>query len=486
MSHLPETPLSAAPWIPSNPKDPYKYLSGFGSHFETEALEGALPKVQNSPQVCPYKAYTECLSGTAFTAPRTHNLKAWLYRIVPSVGQGTFKPYTANPYITSDFHSSDPTDPSSVKSPDGVYNVPHQARWSPFPLPEEGQSVDFLDGLRTVCGSGHPASRHGLAIHVYAANADMKKRALYNSDGDFLVVPQQGRLDITTEFGKISVAPNEIVVIPRGVRFSVALPDGPSRGYIAECYAGHYELPDLGPIGANGLANPRDFLHPVAWFEEDSSAWTVVSKFGGKLFEAELRGSPFNVIAWHGNYAPYKYDLQRFMVINTVSYDHADPSIFTVLTCKSAMAGTAYLDFVIFPPRWGVADWTFRPPWYHRNSMTEFMGLIKGKYEAKESTKGGGFHPGGATLHSMMSAHGPDALGFEKGSGAELHPVRVADNTQAFMFESYLQFGITKWAWEGSGARQPNYMLDSWGEIKPSFDKTFKGTAAEAMANGQH
>ncbi|KAJ3343352.1 hypothetical protein HDU93_008717 [Gonapodya sp. JEL0774] len=466
--------------------DTYKYLSGFGSHLETEALEGALPKAQNNPQVCPFKTYCECLSGTAFTAPRTHNNKAWLYRIAPSVVQGTFKPYTANPYLTSEFHTLDPSNPTTVKTNDGVYNVPHQARWSPFPMPKDSETVDFMDGLRTVAGSGHPAVRHGLAIHVYMANADMKKKALYNSDGDFLIVPQQGRLDISTEFGKLSVAPNEIAVIPRGIRFSVNLPDGPSRGYIAECYSGHFELPDLGPIGANGLANPRDFLHPVAWFEEDDSEWTIVSKFGGKLFEAPLRGTPFNVVGWHGNYAPYKYDLQRFMVINTVSFDHADPSIFTVLTCKSAMAGTAYLDFVIFPPRAAVAEWTFRPPWYHRNAMSEFMGLIKGKYEAKESTTGGGFLPGGATLHSMMSAHGPDALGFERGTTAELAHGRAADGTQSFMFESYLQFGITKWAWEECGARQPNYMLDSWGTIKSSFDRTFKGIHVDAETNGTH
>ncbi|KAJ3316168.1 hypothetical protein HDU93_004574, partial [Gonapodya sp. JEL0774] len=359
----------------------------------------------------------------------------WLYRMIASVAQSKFRPYTRNPYVTSEFHNLDPTNPANIKTniktADGVMQVPNHTQWSPFKLPGPNEKVDWLDGLKTVVGAGHPSLRHGIATHIYTANVGMGKKTFYNSDGDFLIsltengqladmpynpVPQQGVLDITTETGKMSVAPNEICVIQRGIRFSVELPDGPSRGYVGEIYSSHFELPDLGPIGANGLANPRDFLHPVAWFEHDDSKWTVVTKYGGKLFDADLRGSPYNVLGWHGNYVPYKYDLQRFNVVNSVSFDHSDPSIFTVLTCQSPMTGHAYMDFVIFPPRWGVASWTFRPPFFHRNGMSEFLGLIKGNFgDYKQAHDGSdiGLFPGGGYLHTMMGAHGPESKAFK-------------------------------------------------------------------------
>ncbi|XP_038048063.1 homogentisate 1,2-dioxygenase-like [Patiria miniata] len=378
------------------------------------------------PQKCAYGLYAEQLSGTAFTAPRVHNKRTWLYRIRPSVMHSRFEP-TPQGNLS---HNWDEWHPD-----------PNQMRWHPFAIPDPAfASVDFVEGLSTVCGAGDCRSRSGVASHIYACNASMGDKCFYNSDGDFLIVPQQGTLTIHTEFGRMAVAPNEICVIQQGMRFSVAITE-PSRGYILEIFSGHFVLPDLGPIGANGLANPRDFLTPKAWYEDRLCDYTVISKYQGKLFAAKQDHSPFDVVAWHGNYCPYKYDLDNFMVINAVAFDHADPSIFTVLTCQSNKPGVAVADFVIFPPRWSVQEHTFRPPYYHRNCMSEFMGLIKGRYEAKEE----GFQAGGATLHSIMTPHGPDAACFEKASSDELKPQHIADGTMAFMFESSFSMALTKW-----------------------------------------
>ncbi|ORZ02508.1 homogentisate 1,2-dioxygenase [Syncephalastrum racemosum] len=433
--------------------DPYSYLEGFGNHFTSEAKPGALPKGQNTPQKCPYNLYAEQLSGSAFTMPRAQNLRSWLYRIRPSVVHTPFQAMQeSNAYLVSKFNECEVT--------------PTQLRWSPFDLPKDGESVNFVQGIKTVAGAGDPACRSGLAVHIYTANQDMDHKAFYNSDGDFLIVPQHGRLDICTEFGKMMVAPNEICVIQRGVRFSVSLPDKSARGYMLEIYGHHFELPDLGPIGANGLANPRDFVSPVAAYEEEADVdWDIISKFNGKLFVARQRHTPFDVVAWHGNYVPYKYDLAKFCVINSVSFDHIDPSIFTVLTAKSDTPGLAIADFVIFPPRWAVADKTFRPPYFHRNCMSEFMGLILGDYEGKSD----GFLPGGASLHSPMTPHGPDAAVFEAASNADLKPVRVGDRTQSFMFETSLILNITPWALKTCGKVQEDY-YKAWAALESKFN----------------
>jgi len=431
----------------------YHYHSGFGSHVSSEALPDALPAGQNSPQKCPYGLYAEQLSGTSFTKPRGQNQYSWLYRIRPSV---CHTPYEKIPLglLCSKFDHDDPT--------------PNQLRWNPFDLPENGKEVDFIDGLATVCGAGSPQIRNGMAVHIYTANTSMKDRAFYNSDGDFLIVPQQGTLDIRTEFGCLEVPPNHIAVIQRGILFSVNV-TGPSRGYICEVYNGRFELPDLGPIGSNGLASPRDFEIPTASFEDRSCDFTVVNKYQGHLFQRKQDFSSYNVVAWHGNYAPYRYDLEKFMVINATAFDHADPSIFTVLTCKSLEVGVAVADFVIFPPRWAVQEHTFRPPYYHRNIMSEFMGLIKGEYEAKKD----GFLPGGASLHSTMSPHGPDAKTFEGASNEVLKPVRVADGTQAFMFETHFMMNCTSWGLEKCGKIQPDY-YKCWQDCKSHFNPDWK------------
>ena len=404
------------------------YMSGFGNEFATEAVAGALPEGRNSPQKVAYGLYAEQLSGTAFTAPRTQNRRSWLYRMRPSANHPPFK------LARQGLLQSGPFGEGAV--------TPNRLRWDPQPMPTE--PTDFVAGLVTFAGNGTPAQGAGLSIHLYAANRSMEDAVFMNADGELLVVPQRGRLEIFTEMGRLQVAPLEIAVIPRGVRFRVELPDREAAGYVCENHGALFRLPDLGPIGSNGLANPRDFLTPVAAYEDVDRPTRVVQKFQGRLWETVLDHSPLDVVAWHGNLAPYKYDLRRFNTIGTVSFDHPDPSIFTVLTSPSDTPGTANCDFVIFPPRWMVAENTFRPPWFHRNVMSEFMGLIHGVYDAKE---GGGFQPGGASLHNCMSAHGPDRHSYEQAVAAQLAPHKI-DGTMAFMFESRWVFAPTAYAME--------------------------------------
>jgi homogentisate 1,2-dioxygenase len=390
---------------------PLQYQSGFGNEFSTEALPGALPRDQNSPQNPPFGLYAEQLSGASFTVPQKNQLRSWLYRILPSVKHGAFAPY-------QQFKAS------------AAPAAPNQLRWDPLPLPKK--KTDFIDGVVTMARGGDPHGWTGLSVHRYAINASMSKRFFYDADGELLIVPEQGALSLRTEMGILEAGPGEFAVIPRGIKFAVDLSGKTARGYICENHGAPFVLPDLGPIGSNGLAAPRHFLYPVAAYEDVKGKCELIAKFDGALWTAGIDHSPLNVVAWHGNYAPYKYDLAKFMVINTVSFDHADPSIFTVLTSPSGAPGVANVDFVIFPPRWSVAEHTFRPPYFHRNIMSEFMGLVHGVYDAKES---GGFVPGGCSLHNCMSAHGPDAGVLKHASNAELKPAYMKD-TLAFMFES--------------------------------------------------
>lgn len=423
------------------------YQSGFGNEFATEAVAGALPVGRNSPQQAAYGLYAEQLSGTPFTAPRGENRRTWCYRILPSVVHEPFRQIAGGLLRSTPF--------------DEVPTTPSQLRWNPVPFPAE--PTDFVDGLVTMAGNGDASMHSGVAIHLYVATKSMTDRFFYDADGELLIVPQQGRLTIFTELGVIDAAPGEIVVIPRGIKFRVELPDSSARGYICENYGATFRLPDLGPIGANGLANPRDFLTPVAAYEEREGSFEMVAKFCGNLWSAPINHSPLDVVAWHGNYAPYKYDLTRFNTINTVSFDHPDPSIFTVLTAPSEIRGTANCDFVIFPPRWMVAENTFRPPWFHRNFMNEFMGLIYGEYDAKAE----GFLPGGCSLHNCMSGHGPDAATFEKASSADLRPQYISD-TLAFMFETRFVCKPTRFAMEAE-TRQPDY-YECWQGLKRNFN----------------
>lgn len=423
------------------------YLTGFGNEFATEAVPGALPQGRNSPQRAPLDLYPELISGTAFTAPRHSNRRTWMYRRQPSVVTGAHAPY-AQPLWTSG-------------AAGGVAMPPDPLRWGPFPM-EEGKVQDFIDGLRTVVANGDPEAQTGMAALVYVASQSMGRRALVNADGEMLFVPQQGRLLIQTELGNLDVKPGEVALVPRGMAFRVELPDGPSRGYACENYGAFFRLPELGPIGSNGLANARDFKTPVAAFDDAPGEFEVVRKFGGRLWRCTMSHTPFNVVAWHGNLVPFKYDTADFMTIGSISFDHPDPSIFTVLTSPSDTPGTANCDFVIFPPRWMVAEDTFRPPWYHRNLMSEFMGLVYGQYDAKPE----GFKPGGASLHNCMVPHGPDEEAFEKASTAPLAPHKL-DNTLAFMFESRYRFVPTEYAMSGA-ALDPAYAA-CWQGLKDNF-----------------
>jgi homogentisate 1,2-dioxygenase len=411
--------------VPSATAAAARYQCGFGNHFATEALAGALPVGRNSPQRCAYGLYAEQFSGTAFTAPRHSNRRSWLYRIRPAAVHGEFVPRAAR-WVTNRFDALAPS--------------PNQLRWDPLPLPR--QATDFVDGLRTIAGNGSPDAHGGCGIYWYVANRSMQERFFYDADGELLLVPQLGKLRVVTELGVIDVEPQEIVVIPRGLRFRVELPDGQARGYICENFGAPLRLPDLGPIGSNGLANPRDFLTPVASYEDREGDFELIAKFAGQLWSAPIGHSPLDVVAWHGNNAPCKYDLRRFNTMGSVSYDHPDPSIFLVLQSPSDTPGVDAVDFVIFPPRWLVAENTFRPPWFHRNVASEFMGLISGVYDAKAE----GFAPGGASLHNCMSGHGPDKATYRKALRADTsRPVHVPA-TMAFMFETRAVIRPTRWA----------------------------------------
>ena len=426
------------------------YLRGFDNEFSTEAVAGALPQGQNSPQQCAYGLYAEQLSGSAFTAPRARNKRSWLYRIRPSVRHGSCFARVPMPlWKTAPAHARDA--------------LLEAKRWDPAPIPAaSAEPLDFVTGMRTITTAGSADTRSGAGAHLYLVNTPMSERYFCNADGELLVVPQHGGLAFFTEMGRLEVAPGEICVIPRGVKFTARPVDGEARGYVCENYGEHFTLPELGPIGANGLANPRDFQTPRAAFEDNDAPCELTVKWGGEFHRAELAHSPLDVVAWHGNYAPYRYDLRRFSPLGSVLFDHPDPSIFTVLTSPSCVPGAANVDFVIFPDRWLVAEHTFRPPWYHRNVMSEFMGLVYGEYDAKPD----GFAPGGMSLHNAMLAHGPDHTAFANAEAADLKPQKL-EGTLGFMFETRLFQHVSDYA-ESLPQKQANY-ADCWRQLKRRF-----------------
>ena len=428
--------------------DEFRYAGGFGNEFATEAVAGALPEGRNSPQQAPLGLYAEQISGTAFTQPRAVNKRTWVYRILPSAKHPPFARIDSRHLRSTPFDEVEPN--------------PNRLRWDPLPLPLSGLPTDFIDGLYTVARNGDVRTRAGMAVHLYAANADMTDRYFVDSDGELLFVPELSSISLHTELGPLRVSPGEIAVVPRGIRFRVELSDDYARGYLCENFGAPFTLPERGPIGANGLANERDFKVPHAAFEERNHAVQVVQKFGGNLWAADYDHSPLNVVAWHGNYAPYKYDTANFMVLGTVSFDHPDPSIYTVITSPSELPGLANVDFVIFAPRWLVGEDTFRPPWFHRNIMSEYMGLVRGVYDAKAE----GFTPGGGSLHNTFAAHGPDAETYAKASTAELAPQKL-DGTLAFMFESRWTMVPTRQAIE-AGHRQRDYDA-VWSGLQRNF-----------------
>lgn len=430
------------------------YLPGFGNDFETEALPGALPQGQNSPQRCAYGLYAEQLSGSPFTAPRGTNERSWLYRMRPSVRHsGVFSQVGADNWKTA---------PCLDQHDQPIA----QLRWSPPPLP--AADLNFIDGVHTMTTAGDVNTQAGMSSGIYFVTQSMVDDYFYNADGELLIVPQEGHLEFFTELGRMQIGPGEICIIPRGLKFKVVLIDGPARGYICENYGAKFTLPDRGPIGANCLANPRDFKTPVAAYEEKDSPCSLTVKWCGKFYRTELGHSPLDVVAWHGNYAPYKYDLRTFSPVGAILFDHPDPSIFTVLTAPSGEEGTANIDFVIFPERWMVAEHSFRPPWYHLNIMSEFMGLIYGRYDAKEE----GFVPGGMSLHNCMLPHGPDVDAFDKASHVDLAPQKLSD-TMAFMFETRFAQHLTSYA-ANLDTLQSDY-ADCWKGLKKRFDGTPDG-----------
>ena len=423
-----------------------QYLHGFGNEHESEALPGALPIGRFSPQRVSHGLYAEQFNSTAFTAPRAHNRRSWFYRIRPSAVQGDYRGWQQDRVRTAPI--------TEVPTP------PNLLRWDPLPLPTG--PTDFVEGLVTIAANGDAMAQAGMGIHLYAANRSMARRYFYCADGELLFIPQMGELLLRTECGRLQLRVGEIAVIPRGMKFAVDLVTDTARGYLAENYGAPLTLPERGPVGANGYANDRDFQYPRAAFEDLDGDFELLCKFAGNFYRAPIDHSPLDVVAWTGNSAPYKYELARFNVMGTVSYDHPDPSIYTVLSSPSDTPGVAGIDFVIFPPRWMVAEDTFRPPWYHRNVMSEFMGLIEGTYDAKEE----GFAPGGSSLHNCMSPHGPEAAAFEKASNAELKPDRYRD-TMAFMLESRYIIQPTRWALE-TELRQRDY-IKCWDGIKKHF-----------------
>lgn len=419
------------------------YQTGFGNFFETEALEGCLPQGQNSPRSPQKGLVPEQLSGSAFTMQRAENLRSWLYRICPSTFHGPYSPFVQKTWI-SGFDGARPTSPERF-------------RWKPMEQPSGDQ--DFVDGVFSMVTT----EGSNVAVHNYAFNKPMGERVFYNADGELIFIPTRGEISLRTEMGVIEAGVQEIVVIPRGIKFKVD-PKGKGYclGYLGENLGAPLTLPNLGPIGSNGLANPRDFKFPVASYENKKQTHQVVSKFNHHFWQYEVDHSPLDVVAWHGNYAPYKYDLRDFNTMGTVSYDHPDPSIYTVLTSPTSTPGLANVDFVIFPPRWLVGENTFRPPYYHRNFMNEYMGLIEGVYDAKEE----GFLPGGASLHNRMSAHGPDTETFNKAIKGNNQPEKV-DQTMAFMFESCHVFQPTEQAMKSHSLDKDYYKC--WQKFEPLF-----------------
>ena len=423
-----------------------QYMTGFGNEFASEALPGTLPVGRNSPQRAAHGLYAEQISGTAFTAPRHSNRRSWLYRIRPAAMHAPFEAMSATP-----FHNRFDEMPAT----------PNQLRWNPLPAP--AAATDFVDGLVSFAGNGGPAQQTGVGIHLYVANRSMRGRYFYDADGELLIVPQSGRLRIATELGVIEVEPQQVAVVPRGIRFRVELVDAEARGYVAENFGAPLQLPDLGPIGSNGLANPRDFETPVAAYEDTEGDFELVAKFQGALWRARIGHSPLDVVGWHGNHVPYRYDLRRFNTIGSISHDHPDPSFFLVLHSPSDTPGTSNMDFVIFPPRWLCAENTFRPPWFHRNVASEYMGLIHGAYDAKA----GGFEPGGGSLHNCMTGHGPDAASFDKASAIDTSKPEHITDTMAFMFETRAVLRPTRQALEAPQLQRDYH--ECWQGLRRNF-----------------
>lgn len=439
--------------VPISPMES-SYLRGFGNHFWTEAKPGSIPTDRHSPQKAPHGLYAEQISGSAFTAPRESNRRSWVYRIRPSVIHGEFKKLPA-------------TAAQQFCPKESIAPPPNQMRWNPIPLPA-GSAKASAPGIDFVSGTHRLLESEGCNVYLYAMAESMRDRFFMNSDGEFLFIPETGTLRLATELGTLTVPPLHIAVIPQGLKFRVEIEgSGSARGYLVENLGSQFRLPELGPIGSNGLAYPEHFETPSAQFEDREGSARLVNKFDDTLWECALGHSPLDVVGWQGNLAPYRYDTMKFQTVGSITFDHPDPSIFTCLTSPSDTPGVANCDFVLFAPRWLVQENTFRPPWFHRNVMSEYMGLIHGVYDSKI---GGGFVPGGGSLHNRFSAHGPDASTYERGSSGDLKPHKL-ETTMSFMAETRHLFRPTSFALKLStegGLLQPDY-LECWASIKKAW-----------------
>ncbi|RDW80198.1 homogentisate 1,2-dioxygenase [Coleophoma cylindrospora] len=461
---------SSSPFVtPPTATDPYTYQTGFGNRFASEAIPNTLPIGRNTPQKCKYELYSEQLNGTSFVSSRASVQHAWFYRIRPSVAHRAMSKINSTPQIEANFTINNPK----------VSFVPHTLTWAQFPIPSSSESVDFIQGLKTISGHGDPVTKEGLSVHMYTANTSMGKRAFASHDGDMLIMPSQGRLNIQTEMGRMMVAPGEVAVIQAGIRFKVSLPDGPVRGYIQEIFGAHYELPELGPLGSNGMAAPRDFQTPVASFDIDSTSWEIVYKLAGKLYQCQQDHTPFDVVAWHGNYAPYKYDVSRFIPSAVVDKDQSDPSVYIVLMARSKIPGVALTEVMMFPPKWTVND-SFRPPYYHRNVATEIMGLVYGSYAGSSKD----LQVGGLSFQSSFMPHGETYETYKEASEMELTPVRTGEGSLAFMFHIGNHCAVTDYALESTGVLIENDPK-LWDSVQGGFLNHLEEVNSDLLAAGR-
>ncbi|GAW13093.1 hypothetical protein ANO14919_024710 [Xylariales sp. No.14919] len=442
-------------------KDPYTYLNGFRSYHQTEAVPGANPIAINSPQRPPFGLRTERISNSSFVTPtREGNLQTWLYRVTTSLQAGEFT------LLDETSESANPPVPTRL--------TPNSCLWPKIPV-EDGAN---WTQQKLLGRNGDPQKKSGSAFWVFSITEDMPAQVTFSSlDGEALIVPQSGALDIQTELGKLLVRQNEIAVIPRGVRYRVALRDGrPARGYVFELFEGHFQLPVLGTIGSTGLANVRDFQIPVACFDGEivgdgaggqvvkaasGGDWTVVSRLNGQLWACAQDHTPFDVVAWHGTCYPYKYDLARFCVLGNTLFDHHDPSLFTVLTAPAygKAPGTAVLDFGIAPPRWQVAEGSLWIPYYHRNVMQEFYFPVV-RDQAPDSPLNGGreFRPFGCGLNGAMAAHGSPDDEYLRATGIDTtKPAKLGadDGVLLAFLEMEAPLYLSEWAFRGA-TKNPN------------------------------
>jgi homogentisate 1,2-dioxygenase len=426
-------------------------LEGFGAPLQSEALPGALPLHQNSPRHAPYGLYPEQLSGTAFGLPRHKNLRTWLYRIRPSAQQSPFRPLRHETFTTA--FTSEPVEPNLFG-------------WRPCPIPSAGQ--DFVDGIVTLGGAGDGHSRRGYALHWFTANRSMDNRAFCNADGDFLLVPQLGELTLVTELGVLEVGTGQIALLPRGLRYSVVLRSPAARGFIAEVYGRHFELPERGVIGANGLADARHFRTSTAWFEDRLElGYRITSKLGGVLYDAQQDYSPYDVVAWHGNYVPYVYDLAAFVPVSNVRVDHPDPSIYSVVSCPLDETGSNLLDLIVFPPRWDPTEHTFRPPFFHRNATMEWNAVVR-----SDSSDGALFESGVSFLTPPMTPHGVTSAAVERAfrldEATAAVPHRSSDQSLWIQFESSLPLQLSPLA------REPSRAILDWPTVWGAYRNHFR------------